>query len=177
MNLLNPINHQLIALVDENDHITGYAEKLKVHQEGLLHRAFSVFVFNDKNELLLQQRAFHKYHSPGLWTNTCCSHLLEGMSMEDCVHSRLSHEMGFDCEVEFEFPFTYKARFDNGLTEFETDHVYFARWKGEPKPNADEVADFKWISVSELEIEMKQHPEEFTYWFLHIIDRIKEKLS
>lgn len=169
-------NNQQIALVDNNDNVTGYAGKLEVHEKGLLHRAFSVFVFNHNNELLMQQRADHKYHSPGLWTNTCCSHLLKGMEMEECVHDRLEFEMGFDCEVEFQFSFTYHATFGNGLTEHETDHVYFAKWNGEPNPNPDEAKRFKWISMEKLREDMAQNPENYTYWFKHIMNNHGDKL-
>ncbi len=138
---------RLIALVDKKDNILGYDEKLKVHEEGILHRAFSIFIFNKKGEMLIHQRAHHKYHSPSLWTNTCCSHLLENMNMDECVHDRLQFEMGFDTNVNFQFKFTYKESFDNGLTEYETDHVYFGIWEGEANPNPDEVATYRWIPL------------------------------
>jgi isopentenyl-diphosphate delta-isomerase type 1 len=114
---MNRQNNRHIALVDENDNITGYGEKMEVHQKGLLHRAFSIFLFNDKNQILLHQRAHSKYHSPGLWTNTCCSHLLENSTMEACVKERLEFEMGITVPVEFRFSFQYLTPFENGLTE------------------------------------------------------------
>jgi isopentenyl-diphosphate delta-isomerase len=169
-------NNRLIALVDSNDNIIGYDEKLKVHEEGSLHRAFSVFVFNANGELLLQQRAHEKYHSPGLWTNTCCSHLLEGLTMESCVHDRLAFEMGFDCPITYKFKFTYHTPFDNGLTEHETDHVYFAKWEGMPSFNKDEVADFKWIAIPDLKKDMKNHPGKYTYWFKYIMKHHENEL-
>lgn len=167
----------LIALVDDNDQITGYADKLKVHQQGILHRAFSVFIFNRKGNMLLQQRAFDKYHSPGLWTNACCSHLLEGMDMESCVHDRLAFEMGFDTPVEFQFSFRYKSPFENGLTEHEIDHVYFGIWEGIPPFNPDEVASTVWIDFSDVKKEVYQHPEKFTYWFKHILLKAEEQYT
>lgn len=169
-------NNRRIALVDTNDEIIGYDEKLKVHEEGKLHRAFSVFVFNAQGELLLQQRALSKYHSPGLWTNTCCSHLLEGMTIEACIHDRLQFEMGFDCPADYKFKFTYQTPFDNGLTEYETDHVYFATWEGTPEFNPDEVAASKWISISDLKSDMKAHPEKYTYWFKYIMEHHENEL-
>jgi isopentenyl-diphosphate delta-isomerase len=169
-------NNQLIALVDADDKVIGYDEKMKVHEEGTLHRAFSVFVFNKKGELLLQQRAHEKYHSPGLWTNTCCSHLLPDMSMEECVHDRLQFEMGFDCPVNFRFSFTYHIPFDNGLIEHETDHVYFAIWEGQPRVNPDEVAGYKWIAITELKNDMATHPENYTYWFKYIMEHHEKEL-
>ncbi len=147
-----------------------------MHQEGSLHRAFSVFIFNKKGELLLQQRAFHKYHSPGLWTNTCCSHLLQNMTMEQCVHYRLQFEMGFDTQVDYKFSFIYKAHFENGLTEHEIDHVYFGNWEGIPAFNPDEVASYRWISLVELKKEMELHPETYTYWFKLILHRVENEL-
>jgi isopentenyl-diphosphate delta-isomerase len=121
---------------------------------------------------MLQQRAWQKYHSPGLWTNTCCSHLLQYMTMEECIHDRLSFEMGFDCPIEFKLSFTYQAHFDNGLTEHETDHVYIGNWEGVPNVNPDEVAAYRWISIPDLEQEMKSHPENFTYWFKIIMQQV-----
>ncbi len=113
---MNLLNSQLIALVDQNDNIIGYDDKMKVHVEGRLHRAFSVFIFNDAGEMLIHQRALHKYHSPALWTNACCSHLLQGLTMDECVPKRMQEEIGFSCPVNFKFKFTYQAHFDNGLT-------------------------------------------------------------
>lgn len=170
-------NSPLIALVDTKDNIIGYDEKLKVHEEGALHRAFSIFVFNNKKELLIHQRAHHKYHSPSLWTNTCCSHLLENMTMEACVHDRLEFEMGFDSEVNYQFKFTYRESFDNGLTEYETDHVYTGIWEGIPKPNPEEVATYKWISLKELKKDMKEYPENYTYWFKYIMEHFESQFN
>lgn len=165
-----------IALVDEQDQVIGYEEKLKVHEQGILHRAFSIFIFNDKHELLIHQRAHGKYHSPSLWTNTCCSHLLENMTMNECVHDRLQFEMGFDVRVNFKFKFTYRESFGNGLTEHETDHVYIGTWNSIPNPNTDEVAAYKWVSLPEIKSDMETHPEKYTYWFKHIMKNFYAQL-
>jgi len=169
-------NSQLIALVNDKDQVIDYAEKQYVHEEGLLHRAFSIIVFNDNNDILLHQRAITKYHTPGLWTNTCCSHLIEGMNMEECTHDRLQMEMGFDCDLDFQFSFTYKIEFDNGLTEHETDHVYFGNWNGIPNPNIDEVMGYKWINPKDLLKDVERNPDKFTYWFKHILNNFPDKI-
>ncbi|MBO7134288.1 MAG: isopentenyl-diphosphate Delta-isomerase [Bacteroidales bacterium] len=162
-----------IATVSQSDRITGYAPKLLVHQQGLLHRAFSIVVFNDKGEMLMQRRATTKYHSGGLWTNTCCSHLVEGKDMETYMHERLQHEMGFDCELKFAFTFHYTANFDNGLTENEIDHIYIGIWNGTPLPNPAEADDYRWESPDNIKSEMKLHPEMFTVWFREIMERME----
>lgn len=169
-------NSQLIALVDSNDKVIDFAEKQYVHDKGLLHRAFSILVFNDNNEILLHQRALNKYHTPGLWTNTCCSHLLKGMSMDECTHDRLKFEMGFDCELIFQFSFTYKIEFENGLTEHETDHVYFGKWNGTPSPNTNEAMAYKWIKPQKLIDDAKANPDNYTYWFKQILNNFAHKI-
>ena len=161
-----------IALVSPSDRITGYAPKLLVHQQGLLHRAFSIVVFNDKGEMLLQKRATTKYHSGGLWTNTCCSHLIEGKDMETYMHERLQHEMGFDCDLKFAFSFHYTANFDNGLTENEIDHVYTGKWNGTPLPDPTEADGYRWATLNEIKTEIEKKPDSFTYWFKEIIGRM-----
>ncbi|MDD3687624.1 MAG: isopentenyl-diphosphate Delta-isomerase [Bacteroidales bacterium] len=160
-----------IALVDENDKIIGFAAKDEVHKKGFLHRAFSIFVFNSKNQLLLQKRAVSKYHSGGLLTNTCCSHLVENVDFENYMHQRLREEMGFDCELIFRFSFTYKIKFDNGLTEYETDHVYTGIWDGIPKPNPDEADGFLWMDFDEVILDVEKTPEKYTYWFREAIKK------
>lgn len=167
----------LIALVNSDDKVTGYAEKLEVHKKGLLHRAFSVFIFNNSGDMLIHKRAKSKYHSPALWTNTCCSHLLENMSMDECLHDRLQFEMGFDADVDYKLKFTYKKSFYNGLIEHETDYVYVGLWNGTPKPNPDEVDSYKWVSISDLKIDMKQYPDNYTYWFTHIMNKFELDLT
>jgi isopentenyl-diphosphate Delta-isomerase len=174
---MNQANSQLIALVDQSDNIIGYDDKIKVHVEGTLHRAFSVFIFNNSGQMLIHQRALHKYHSPGLWTNACCSHLLQGFDMETCVHKRMMDEIGFDCPVTFRFKFTYKAEFDNGLTEHETDHVYSGIWNGNPLFNPEEVAQTKWVSHDWLLNDVKQNPQDYTYWFKYILEHFYENLT
>ena len=158
------MEEQLI-LVDENDVELGFLDKLAVHEKGILHRAFSVFIFNSKGEFLLQQRADEKYHSPGLWSNTCCSHPNKGETLEEAIERRLVEEMGLQCEVEFKFKFKYKMEFDNGLTEHELDHVYFGYTDEEPILNPEEVKSWRYISLEELQLEMKSDPEHFSIWF------------
>jgi isopentenyl-diphosphate delta-isomerase len=155
---------QMLILVDENDKQVGKLEKMEVHQLGLLHRAFSVFLFNTKGELLLQQRAECKYHSPSLWTNTCCSHPLDGEEMTNAIERRLNEEMGMKCAVEFAFSFKYKAEFDNGLIENEYDHVYFGVSDVLPVSNNSEVKDWKYVHLSELEKDIVLNPERYTEW-------------
>ena len=165
---------QKVILVDESDRQLGLEDKLKAHQNGAkLHRAFSVFVFNNKGETMLQKRAMGKYHTPGKWTNACCSHPYPGEDVIDAAHRRLSEEMGFDCEMEEMFSFVYKAEVGNGLTEHEYDHVIFGRYEGEPEPNKEEVMDYRWISLENLSREITEEPESFTPWLRIAIDRVK----
>ena len=154
-----------VILVDKSDTQTGTQEKMAAHQQGNLHRAFSVFIFNSKGEMLLQQRAKDKYHSGGLWTNACCSHPRPGEETKDAAHRRLMEEMGFDCKLEKAFHFIYKTEFDFGLTEHELDHVFIGQYEGPIALNPDEVEDYKWIDVEELKKEMLNKPEIFTSWF------------
>lgn len=153
-----------VVLVDTEDRELGTMEKMLAHEKGVLHRAFSIFVFNSKGEMLLQQRALHKYHSPGLWTNTCCSHPRPGESLQDAVERRIEEEMGMQCEMKEVFHFVYKAGFDNGLIEHELDHVFTAISDDEPNINPDEVASWKYISTADLEQEIANHPDQFTPW-------------
>ena len=164
-----------IALVSPDNQITGYSPKLLVHQQGLLHRAFSVVIFNSAGEILMQKRAATKYHSGGLWTNTCCSHLVEGKDMETYIHERLQHEMGFDCDLKFAFTFHYTAKFDNGLIENEIDHVYTGKWDGIPTPHPTEADDYRWASPENIKSEMQLHPEIFTVWFREIMSRAQQR--
>ncbi|MCK5123344.1 MAG: isopentenyl-diphosphate Delta-isomerase [Candidatus Pacebacteria bacterium] len=160
-----------IILVDKNDQEIGAGEKMKVHQDGKLHRCFSIFVFNSNNEMLLQKRAKAKYHCGGLWTNTCCSHPRKGELLEKEIHKRLQEEMGFDCELKEIGGFIYKAKFDNGLTEHEYDHVFTGKFDGQPKLNPEEADDYKWIGLEELKKEIKKNPEDFTVWFKIALER------
>ncbi len=160
-----------IAIVTQNDEIIGYEPKLSVHKNGLLHRAFSILIFNDKGEMLIQKRAQSKYHSGGLWTNACCSHLIENCTMDEYIHNRLKHEMGFDCPLEYLSKFQYVAKFENGLTENEIDHIYIGKWNGNPELNLEEAEDFCWKSLDEIKQDIENQPEKFTYWFKEIIKR------
>jgi len=153
-----------LIIVDKDDNITGYEEKMKVHQKGYLHRAFSIFVVNKKGQLMLQKRAVEKYHSGGLWANTCCSHPLKGEDLEVTVHNRLGEEMGFDCELKPIFKFIYRAELDNNFVEYELDQVYIGFYEKDPKPNAAEVCDWKWVDIESLKIDLKESPENYVYW-------------
>lgn len=153
-----------VILVNEQDEVQGTMEKMRAHQEGVLHRAFSVFLFNERGELLLHQRAATKYHSPGAWTNTCCSHPIPGESTVDAAHRRLREELGMDCPLEHAFSFLYRADVGNGLTEHELDHVFLGRYDGPLSPEPDEIAAVRWISPEELSKELDQDPLRFTPW-------------
>ena len=154
-----------VILVDENDHEIGVMEKMEAHRKGTLHRAFSVFLFNGKNEYLLHQRTHDKYHSAGLWTNTCCSHPRPNEQLLDGAHRRLREEMGIECELKKMFQFTYHADVGNGLAEHEVDHVFYGFYDAVPRPNAEEVQDWKWMNEEELKAQLSHHPENFTTWF------------
>ena len=153
-----------VILVDENDSQIGLMNKMEAHEKGALHRAFSIFIFNSKGEFLIQQRAFSKYHSGGEWANTCCSHQREGETTLEAAHRRLVEEMGFDVDLKEVFNFTYKKEFGNGLTEHEFDHVVFGEFEGNPVPNPDEVANWKYITLKDLKSEIAAHPEQYTIW-------------
>ncbi len=154
-----------IILVDEHDVPTGTMEKMEVHQKALLHRAFSIFVFNDKGEMLLHKRADKKYHSGGLWTNACCSHPKPGEEISVAAATRLREEMGFNTELTKAFDFIYKAPFDNGLTEHEFDHVFIGRYDGAILPNPEEVSDYCFKAVEEIKNSIQSHPQKYTEWF------------
>lgn len=168
---------EYVILVDTADRELGTMEKIEAHEKAALHRAFSVFIFNDRGELMLQQRAAHKYHSPLLWTNTCCSHQRQGESNIDAGKRRLKEEMGFEVNLDEKFHFVYKAEFDNGLTEHELDHVMVGYYNGEPTINPEEVASWKWIDMEVLQQDMKDHPQDYTAWFKIIFDRFVEFLK
>lgn len=170
------IGKEKVVLVSPEDKPLGLMEKQQAHVAGLLHRAFSVFVFNDKNELLIQQRAWGKYHSPGLWTNTCCSHPREGETYQQAAHRRLQEEMGFDCEMEFLFDFIYKADVGDGLTEHELDHVFKGSYNGEPQINPEEVAHYQWVDFEELKQDVAENPNKYTTWFRIIFDEYIQHL-
>ncbi|RNL52414.1 isopentenyl-diphosphate Delta-isomerase [Pedobacter jejuensis] len=163
-----------VILVDNNDLPIGQMEKLEAHTKGLLHRAFSIFIFNSKNELLLQQRAFSKYHSGGLWTNTCCSHPRLGEDNIDAAIRRLDEEMGMNCALKYAFNFTYKAAFPDGLIEHELDHVFFGFTDEIPKINREEVQDFQYLTLDELRNQITKKPEMFTPWLKICLERVAE---
>ncbi len=162
-----------VVLVDEQDRELGLMEKMEAHEKALLHRAFSVFVFNDKGQLMIQQRALHKYHSGGLWTNTCCSHPRQGETVIEAGKRRLQEEMGFTCELKKVFDFIYRAELDKGLTEHEFDHVMIGAYNDEPNINPEEVASWEWIEMDELKDDIKNHPEKYTEWFKIIFDKFE----
>ena len=165
-----------VILVNKDDEQLGLMAKMEAHEKGILHRAFSVFVFNKEGELLLQQRALDKYHSPGLWTNTCCSHQRDGESNIEAGKRRLHEEMGFDCELKELFSFLYKASFDNGLTEHELDHVMMGHYDEDPVVNLEEAAAFKWMSLDHVKKDMQIHPELYTEWFKIIFNEYDQRL-
>lgn len=164
-------------MVDKNDNETGTMEKMEVHQKGLLHRAFSVFIINSEGKVLLQKRAEDKYHSPGLWTNTCCSHPRPGETVEQAALRRLEEEMGIKCTLSRSFSFIYKAGFDNGLTEHEFDHVFLGMCDDLPSPSREEVSDYYYADFGGLDDDISANPDNYTVWFRIAWPRVKEKLS
>ena len=162
-----------IILVDENDNQIGTEEKQKAHIEGKMHRAFSVYIFNSKGELLIQQRAKTKYHSAGLWANTCCSHPRPGEDTEEAAHRRLKEELGIDTALKKEMEFVYKVKFDNGLTENEYLHVLTGKADVAPIPNPHEVEDWKWVSIDNLRKDIKENPGKYAYWLKITVEKIK----
>ncbi|NJB38085.1 isopentenyl-diphosphate Delta-isomerase [Croceivirga sp. JEA036] len=165
-----------VILVDSNDQQIGLMPKMEAHEKALLHRAFSVFVLNKKGEIMLQQRAAHKYHTPNLWTNTCCSHQRDGESNLEAGKRRLMEEMGFVVDLKEIFSFIYKAPFDNGLTEHEFDHVMVGYFEGEPKINPEEVQAWKWMTPKAVKEDIATHPENYTAWFKIIFDKFYNHL-
>ncbi len=154
-----------VILVNEKDGVIGSMEKLEAHKKGLLHRAFSIFVFNCRGEMLMQQRAIDKYHSGGLWTNACCSHPQPGEETAEAAKKRLKEEMGFEIPVTKIFDFVYKTEFDNGLTEYEFDHVFVGEYDGTVDYDKEEVMDSCYKSMQEVSDSLKSHPEQYTAWF------------
>ncbi|SFF16608.1 isopentenyl-diphosphate Delta-isomerase [Flavobacterium xueshanense] len=159
-----------VILVNEKDEQIGLMPKLEAHQKAVLHRAFSVFVLNSKNEIMLQQRAHQKYHSPLLWTNTCCSHQREQETNIQAGSRRLFEEMGFKTELKELFHFIYKAPFDNGLTEHELDHVMIGYYNDAPVINPEEVEDWKWMKIEDVKTDMELQPALYTVWFKIIFE-------
>jgi len=167
---------QQVVLIDKHNKKIGVCEKLKAHKEGKLHRAFSIFVFNSKEELLIQRRAKEKYHCGGIWANTVCSHPRPNETYNQAVHRRLKEEMGFDCKLKKLFCFIYRAEFSNGLIENEYDCVFVGKFNGEPKPNKKEIMDFKWISLKDLRKDIKEHPEKYSVWLRIALKKIKSRI-
>jgi len=170
------MNDQVI-LVDEDDLPCGSMDKLQAHLKGVLHRAFSIFIINDDGQILLQKRALTKYHSGGLWSNTCCSHPRPGEDIEDAAQRRLKEEMGFDCALSKRFSFVYRASLNNHLDEHEFDHVFFGRYNDDPLPEPDEVAAFKWVDIDVVSADIKENDQSYTYWFSFIWERAKKDLQ
>jgi len=160
-----------VILVDKWDNPIGTEEKILAHKEGKLHRCFSIFLFNKKGELLIQKRAKSKYHSGGLWSNTCCSHPKPKKNLKEEAKKRLKEEMGIECDLNEIFSFTYNIKVGD-LIEHEFDHVFLGRFEGNPKPTPKEVEDWKWINKRELQKDIKENPEKYTAWFKIILDRV-----
>lgn len=171
------MEEEKVVLVNANDERLGLMNKMEAHEKALLHRAFSVFIFNSKGELMLQQRAFHKYHCGGLWTNTCCSHQRDGETTLEAAKRRLQEEMGFLTQLEEKFSFIYKAPFENGLTEHELDHVLVGNYDGSPQINTEEAASWRWLNLEALQQEIEQSPEKFTPWFKIIFDKYQSEIG
>lgn len=169
---MTPRSDEHVILVDPTDQKIGTMEKIEAHQKGALHRAFSVLIFNDKNEMLIQKRASDKYHSPGLWTNACCSHPRPGESLSDATHRRLNEEIGFDCELKPLFQFQYKSDFEDGMIEHEFDHVFTGIYNGEIELNPEEASEYRFVEMDKLLNEIAEHPNNFTSWFKLILERL-----
>ena len=168
---------EYVILVNEKDQEIGLMPKLEAHQKAVLHRAFSVFIFNSENELMLQQRASNKYHSPNLWTNTCCSHQRSGESNIQAGTRRLYEEMGFTTSLKEITSFIYKAPFDNGLTEHELDHIMVGNYEDAPIINPDEVADWKWMPIEDVKQDIDDNPQLYTAWFKIIFEKFYEHIN
>ncbi|MFV0237569.1 MAG: isopentenyl-diphosphate Delta-isomerase [Flavobacteriales bacterium] len=165
-----------VVLVNEKDSPLGLMKKQEAHVKGLLHRAFSVFIFNDKNETLLQQRASEKYHSPLLWTNTCCSHPRDGETYLEGAQRRLQEEMGISCPLEKKFHFIYRADVGHNLIEHELDHVFIGYYNENPILNPKEVSNFKWLTIEEIQKELRVQPKNYTEWFKIIFNEYLHRL-
>ena len=171
------MEEELVILVNQQDEQIGLMPKMEAHEKGILHRAFSVFVFNKNGELLLQQRASTKYHSPLLWTNTCCSHQRNGERNIEAGKRRLQEEMGFACELREVTSFIYKADFDNGLTEHELDHIMIGYFDESPAINKEEVESFKWMTLEDVKSDIVENPDQYTAWFKIIFDNFYHYLN
>lgn len=170
------MSHTHVIIVDDRDQELGTMEKLKAHQLGYLHRAFSVFIINEQGDMLLQQRALHKYHSGGLWTNACCSHPLPGETIAAAARRRLKEEMGIECPLHRLFAFTYRSELDNGLVEHEYDHILLGVYDGPIVPDPEEVLHYEYRPVATIAAQLQQSPELFTRWFALLFDRVVAQL-
>ncbi|WP_378185277.1 isopentenyl-diphosphate Delta-isomerase [Aquimarina sp. W85] len=171
------MEEEKVILVNEKDEQIGLMPKMEAHQKAMLHRAFSVFILNKKNQLMLQQRALQKYHSPGLWTNTCCSHQREGETNIIAGRRRLQEEMGFTTTLKDTISFIYKAPFDNGLTEHEYDHILVGTYEDNPNINTDEVAAWKWMSLEDIREDIEVSPDRYTAWFKIIFEKFYSHIT
>lgn len=171
------LTEERVILVDENDCELGTMEKMEAHKKALLHRAISVFIINSKGKWLLQRRAMHKYHSSGLWSNTACTHPRPGESYLEAAHRRLKEEMGMECELKELFNFIYKEKLDNELTEHELDHVFVGYSNETPNFNPEEVCDYKYMPYDDLVKDIHAHPNDYTFWFKHVIEKVKYNLK
>lgn len=167
------MNNEEVILVDLNDTIVGAMEKIQAHKEGRLHRAISVLIFNSKQQLLLQKRSAKKYHSPGLWSNTCCSHPRLNEKTHQCATRRLKEEMGLDCPVEFLFNLTYKLYLENNLIEYEFDYIFIGKSDSLPHPDAKEVSEWRYADINTIEREISINPKAFAPWFKLILQQLK----
>ena len=165
-----------VILVDEFDNEIGTMPKLEAHQKNELHRAFSIFIWNSKNEMLLQKRASGKYHSPNLWTNACCSHPRKNESTIEAAHRRLKEEIGITTSLNHSFQFIYQVAFDNQLFEHELDHVFIGKYDKTPELNLEEVSEFRWAKIDDIQKEIKENPTTFTFWFKHILEHYPSKI-
>lgn len=161
---------ETVILVDVNDNAIGTMEKMEAHYKGVLHRAFSILIFNTKGEMLIQKRADTKYHSAGLWTNACCSHPKPGEPLEVSAKERLKHEMGVDANVAFSHKFIYRTELNDDLVEHELDHVFIGTFDGQPKINPEEVADWKYVNFQDLRKDVQMNPQNYTPWFRLILN-------
>ena len=171
------MKEELVILVNKKDEPLGVMEKMEAHRKAALHRAFSVFIFNSKGEMLLQQRALSKYHSGGLWTNACCSHPRPGEETEAAAQRRLQEEMGFGTNLKKIFDFVYKTEFDNGLTEFEFDHVFTGEYNGLIKLNPDEASDYCFKDLHEIRQSLLTHPQHYTAWFHLAFSKVEDWIN
>ncbi|GAU76018.1 isopentenyl-diphosphate Delta-isomerase [Fusibacter sp. 3D3] len=167
---------EMIIRVDEKDNALGPIEKMEAHHKGILHRAFSILVFNSSKQLLLQRRSLSKYHTPGLWTNTCCSHPRFGERTAHAVSRRLQEEMGFQCALSEVFEFVYKTTFETDLHEYEFDHVFIGFYDGEVNINLEEVSEYKWLDLDAIKLDIEKSPDQYTYWFKYLFALAEDKI-